>query len=117
MSAWVAFRDRVPYPSNNFGFKLTGTVNNDWVRDMKPNEWKWVSVVGKVVKNGDGNHVLYIFDSIPESVEVFLSGMKLEIFDDVPTPVVNKYYQSKKLGAIETSGVAKASRSSYYSSQ
>lgn len=42
--------------------------------------------------------------------------MKLEIFDDVPKPLVNKYYQSKAIGAVETKAV-KTSRSSYYSSK
>jgi hypothetical protein len=67
MSAWVAFKDKVPSPSSNFGFKMTGVVVNSWVKDMKPNEYKWVSVMGKVVENADSNHVLFIIDSIPES--------------------------------------------------
>jgi hypothetical protein len=65
MSAWVAFRDYVPEPSANFGFKITGTVRNEWVKDMVPNKWKWVSVVEKITTDGDRNYVLYIFNSIP----------------------------------------------------
>ena len=83
LSAWVAFKDKVPRPSNNFGFKITGTVRNEWLQGMRSNEWKWVSVVEKITTNGDGNHVLFIFDSIQEDQEVYLSGMKLEIYDDV----------------------------------
>ena len=64
MSAWVAFRDKVPIQSPYFGFKLTGTIKNDWVKDMKPNEWKWVSVVDKIVKDGDSNQVMFIVDSV-----------------------------------------------------
>ena len=65
MSAWVAFRDTVPRQSSGLGFKITGTVRNEWLRGMRPNQWKWVSIVEKITTNGDRNHVLFIFDSIP----------------------------------------------------
>lgn len=64
MSAWVKFIDSVPPASGNYGFKIQGNVNNGWVSEMVPNEWKWVSQVSQVVPGGDGNHDIYIFDSV-----------------------------------------------------
>lgn len=64
MSAWVKFLTPVPPASGNYGFKIQGAVNNGWVGDMVQNEWKWVSQVGPVQPGGDGNHLIYIFDSV-----------------------------------------------------
>lgn len=46
---------------------MTGVISNDWVDGMKPDEYKWVSVVGKVVQDGDENQVKFIFDEIPDA--------------------------------------------------
>ena len=86
MSAWVKFLTDVPPASGNYGFKIQGTVNNGWVSDMKKNEWKWVSQVGPVVPGGDGNHLIYIFDSVGRYTEVRLADMELELFDTQPEP-------------------------------
>lgn len=64
---------------------------------MKPNEWKWVSVVAPIKKYRDGKRaevasVKFLFESLPDGQTVYLSGMKLEVFDDVVQPMVNKYY-------------------------
>ena len=83
---------------------------------MKPNEWKWVSIVEKITTNGDNNYVLYIFDSIQEDQTAYISGMKIEVFDDVVQPTVKQYYQSKAIGAVEKPKAA-VTRSGYYSSK
>ena len=83
MSAWVLFKDKVPEKSNMFGFWISGILRNEWVSSMKPNQWKWVSVVQKITTGGDRRY-LYTFSSIEEPVEIFISGMKLEIFDNLP---------------------------------
>lgn len=80
MSAWVKFLTDVPPASGNYGFKIQGKVNNDWVSGMTKNEWKWVSAVSPVTVGGDGNHNIYIFDSVGQYTEVVLSDMELEVF-------------------------------------
>lgn len=100
MSAWVLFKDKVPPKSKNFGFKLTGKVRNEWVDGMKPNEWKWISIVEKIIPNGDFNHVFYIIDSVPEVFTIYLSGIHLAVFEKEPKPEVSTYSQSKEFGAI-----------------
>lgn len=48
--------------------------------------------------------------------KAYMSGMKLEIFDDKPPVLVNKYAQSKTIGAAyKPQGVV--SRSNYYTSK
>lgn len=100
MSAWVLFKDKVPPKSKNFGFKLTGKVRNEWVDGMKPNEWKWISIVEKIIPNGDFNHVFYIIDSVPEVFTIYLSGIHLAVFEKEPKPEVSTYSGNKEFGAI-----------------
>ena len=86
MSAWVKFLTDVPAASGNYGFKIQGAVNNGWVGDMNKNEWKWISQVGPVQPGGDGNHLIYIFDSVGRYTEVRLADMELELFEEQPEP-------------------------------
>jgi hypothetical protein len=81
MSAWVLFKDKVPEKSNMFGFWISGILRNEWVSSMKPNQWKWVSIVQKIRTGGDSRY-LYTFSSIEEPFEIIITGMKLEIFDN-----------------------------------
>jgi hypothetical protein len=64
MSGWIKFHEKVPAGTNNFGWKIMGQVRNDWLDTCEPNEWHYISEVAPVVPGGDGNHVIFIFDSM-----------------------------------------------------
>ena len=49
------------------------------MKDIKKGEWKWVSVVAPK-SNGDGGHILLIFDSNPNPVNVLVTKVRLEGF-------------------------------------
>jgi hypothetical protein len=86
LSAWVKFVGKVPPRSPNFGFKIQGNTLNEWVSACKADEWTWVSQVGHVIPGGDGNHVIYIFDSVKGPQTVRLSQLELELFEQKPLP-------------------------------
>ena len=79
---------------------------------MKPNEYKWVSVVAPLNAKG-AIYALYHFSELPGAHTIYLSGMRLEIFTGEPKPSINKYSQSKEVNSIESKGT-KTSRSAYY---
>ena len=87
-SAWVRFDDQIPAVSANFGFKIHGQVNNDYLNDMVPNEWKYVSYVGPAT-NGDAGYILFIFDSMggKNGQKAYISQPSLEIFEEKPEPL------------------------------
>ena len=77
---WIRFIDKVPPPSSNFGLKIHGSIQNEWVRELRPNEWGFVSAIAPG-SNRDGSHLLLIFDSIAEKQEVEFAGLKCDIFE------------------------------------
>lgn len=96
---------------------MNGAVKNDFLRGMVPNEWKWVSIIHPIKKNKALNPVELLaewkFEKMADLQTVYMSGMKLEIFDDKPQELFNRYAQSKKIGeAPNPKGTV--SRSSYY---
>ena len=66
---WICFdKGMVPQPSDGFGVKIQGKIYNDWAKDCKAKEWKYVSVVGPQTGNDNGRIIL-IFASVKEAIE------------------------------------------------
>ena len=81
VSCWIKFIDAVPPPSNNFGLKIHGATCNDWVRECKADEWRFVSATRRCT-GGDGTHVLLIFDSIAQPVTVRFTDLRYELISE-----------------------------------
>ena len=110
LGAWVKFEDQIPPPSNQLGFKITGEVHNEWLADMEPNKWKYISVVAPV-KNKDFGFCLYIFDSMEDNQVVKIALPEIEIFNEEPKPrnVKSKEHDKKIVEAkLPKTGVTDA---------
>lgn len=99
MNFWIKFHHSVPPPSDNFGVKIHGDVDNSWVSSCKPHHWYWVSVVGKATGD-DGNHVLVIFDTVSGPREVDMYNLHCEVFQHKvsakPAPVHRTAYSTRQ---------------------
>jgi len=75
----IFFEGNVPPKSDNFGFKVYGKIHNDWVSTCTANDWCDVAGNANVSANGDGNHVILIFDSITDQRKIHIHGLSVDI--------------------------------------
>lgn len=87
MCAWIQFVDSVPAPSYNFGFKMQGSLVNQWVSSAKADEWSYVHAIAPTHEGGDGDHFLLIFDSVagPATVQCPFPSFRPPPFPRLPT--------------------------------
>ena len=70
-----------------WGFKFQNTIRNEFtihhstVNTLTANTWMYISAIAPTTLNGDRNHFLLIFDSIPEPITIQFGGVALEIFE------------------------------------
>ena len=79
VSCWIKFIGAVPPPSDNFGLKLHGKVDNSWLSQCEPDTWTRISSMAPC-SGGDGGHVLLIFDSIAQPQRVRFTALELEVW-------------------------------------
>jgi len=81
LSCYIYFVDSVPPPSNNFGFKFQGQVENSWLTDLSANAWHYVTATAQTVQSGDFNHFLLIFDTVEGPQTIRIGGLRLDVFE------------------------------------
>lgn len=89
MSAWVYFEERVPARTSSFGFKIQGTLHNEWVASVRPNTWTLVCAICKSRPGYDGDRHVLIFDSVVGPQRVRFTKLKFELFEQQPPPLMS----------------------------
>jgi hypothetical protein len=87
MSCFIRFTGNVPEPSSNVGFKIQGSICNEWVHKVRPDEWTFVNAVSPSRPGYDHDHHLLIFDSMTGPQRVLFTCLKLEVFNRMPPPL------------------------------
>ena len=84
----MKFEGTVPAQHDgNFGFQIHGNNHNDFISDMQPDVWKFVSYVG-LAPGGMDPQILFIFDSMGGNQKVYISQPSIELFDEEPEPLL-----------------------------
>ena len=61
--------------------KIQGQMINDWVDGLTPDWWHCVMATAPTIQDGDGNHFLLIFDSVPGPQVIHIRGLTMKAFD------------------------------------
>jgi hypothetical protein len=85
VSASIKFLGDVPEPTDNFGFKLHGSVRNEWLHECTAHEWHQISSEGFAI-GGDSSHVLLIFDTMVGPMKVLVKDLQCDILEQSPLP-------------------------------